>query len=414
VMALTRTELVWHRADIKADEVAEKVTALRRDLNPGEGSRGPDAELAYRPSFDRATAHDLYARLIAPVAATLEGKSHLFIAADGALASLPFGVLVTEAPAAGSDDSDPEVLRATPWFADAHALVQIPSLQSLAYLRQFNTGEGGVSGSTAPRAATVRTAANGFAGFGDPILSGAAVRRGGRSAGALPPVDASGLTGRGVTEAGAPLMNPDELRALARLPGTRTELEAVGKLLGAPAGAIRLDTAMTEAALRSADLSNVRILHLATHGLTASEAGQRGARTEPGLVFTPPTEASSQDDGYLAASEVLTLNLTAVDWVILSACNTAAPSGTPGEPGLSGLARAFFYAGAPSLLVSHWPVGDDVAAALTVNTLSRTQAGQSRATALQNAMRDIRNDPANPSFAHPSAWAPFTIAGEGR
>ncbi|WP_155646230.1 CHAT domain-containing protein, partial [Erythrobacter donghaensis] len=334
VMALTRTELVWHRADIKADEVAEKVSALRRDLNPGEGARGPDAGLAARPSFDRGTAHDLYARLIAPVAATLEGKSHLFIAADGALASLPFGVLVTEAPQAGSDDSDPEVLRATPWFADAHALVQIPSLQSLAYLRRFNTGEGGATGSsparstaasavsatatakaapasaTSSRAAAVRTAASGFAGFGDPVLSGAAVRRGGRSAGTLPPVDASGLTGRGVTEAGAPLMNPDELRALARLPGTRTELEAVGKLLGAPASAIRLDTAMTEAALRSADLSNVRILHLATHGLTASEAGQRGARSEPGLVFTPPAQATSQDDGYLAASEVLTLNLT--------------------------------------------------------------------------------------------------------
>jgi CHAT domain-containing protein len=303
--------------------------------------------------------------------------------------------------------------------------VQIPSLQSLAYLRCFNTGDnrrpdGCPTSDTPTRAGatpstrTTRTSASGFAGFGDPVLSGAAVRRGGRSAGVLPPVDASGLTGRGVTQAGAPLMNPDELRALARLPGTRTELEAVGKLLGAPAGAIRLDTAMTEKALRSADLRNVRILHLATHGLTASEAGQRGARTEPGLVFTPPAQASSQDDGYLAASEVLTLNLTAVDWVILSACNTAAPSGTPGEPGLSGLARAFFYAGAPSLLVSHWPVGDDVAAALTVNTLRRTQAGETRAAALQSAMRDIRNDPGNPAFAHPSAWAPFTIAGEGR
>jgi CHAT domain-containing protein len=317
------------------------------------------------------------------------------------------------------------VLRATPWFADAHALVQIPSLQSLAYLRCFNTGDNRrpdgcptsdtpTRASVTPSTRTTHTAASGFAGFGDPVLSGAAVKRGGRSAGVLPPVDASGLTGRGVTQAGAPLMNPDELRALARLPGTRTELEAVGKLLGAPAGAIRLDASMTEAALRSADLSNVSILHLATHGLTASEAGQRGARSEPGLVFTPPAQATSEDDGYLAASEVLTLNLTGVDWVILSACNTAAPSGTPGEPGLSGLARAFFYAGAPSLLVSHWPVGDDVAAALTVNTLRRTQAGETRATALQNAMRDIRNDPNNPTFAHPSAWAPFTIAGEGR
>ncbi|WP_081095211.1 CHAT domain-containing protein [Erythrobacter donghaensis] len=420
VMALTKTELVWHRADIKADEVANKVTALRRDLNPGEDARvpdlsrgsdplrGPDAELAYRPSFDRATAHDLHTQLIAPVAATLEGKSQLFIAADGALASLPFGVLVTEAPAAGSDESDPEVLRSTPWFADSHALVQIPSLQSLAYLRRFNTGESGASGSSAaPRATTLRTAASGFAGFGDPVLSGPS----GASRGA----EAVNFVGSGVTESGSALMNPDLLRTLDRLSGTRTELRTISSMLGASEDALRLDVRMTESDFRKPGrLNGVKILHLATHGLKAADAGRYGQSTEPGLVFTPPAQATSQDDGYLAASEIVGIDLAGVDWVILSACDTAAPSGKPGEAGLSGLARAFFYAGAPSLLVSHWPVRDDVAAVLTVNTLRRTQAGESRAAALQNAMRDIRNDQSNPTFAHPSAWAPFTIAGEGR
>ncbi len=49
------------------------------------------------------------------------------------------------------------------------------------------------------------------------------------------------------------------------------------------------------------------------------------------------------------------------DWVILSACNTAAPDGTPGAEALSGLAKAFFYAGSRALLVSHWPVSSSEA-----------------------------------------------------
>src|SRR5262249_54563799 len=50
------------------------------------------------------------------------------------------------------------------------------------------------------------------------------------------------------------------------------------------------------------------------------------------------------DDGYLSASEIAALKLDA-DWIILSACNTAAGN-TEGAEALSGLARAFFYAGA--------------------------------------------------------------------
>ncbi|WP_373489017.1 CHAT domain-containing protein [Blastomonas sp.] len=234
--------------------------------------------------------------------------------------------------------------------------------------------------------------------------------RGARSASLRPP-DATLLAGQGVTDAGAPLMDPVALRKLARLPGTARELVAVQTMLGASVNAIRLVGNMTEPALRETDLSAVSTLHLATHGLTASESG---ARAEPGLVFTPPAKATNKDDGYLAVSEVLELDLRSTEWVILSACNTAAPSGKAGEAGLSGLARAFFYAGAPSLLVSHWPVYDSVAAELTVNALRRTQIGESRAKALQNAMRDIRNTNDKLEFAHPGAWAAFTLAGEGR
>ena len=100
------------------------------------------------------------------------------------------------------------------------------------------------------------------------------------------------------------------------------------------------------------DLSDYRILAFATHGLVS---GEMKGLAEPALVFTPPESGTEADDGLLTASEIATLELDA-DWVILSACNTAAADGTPGAEGLSGMAKAFFYAGARALLVSHWSV----------------------------------------------------------
>jgi CHAT domain-containing protein len=185
--------------------------------------------------------------------------------------------------------------------------------------------------------------------------------------------------------------------------------------LRAPASSVHLRQQATEAAIRSADLSKVRIIAFATHGLMAGE--MRGA-AEPGLVFTPPAVASENDDGFLTASEVSGMKLDA-DWVILSACNTAAGDGSDGAPGLSGLARAFFYAGARNLLVSHWPVRDDVASRITVDVIRRQQSDPTigRAEALQQAMRAIRDDrshdSANDTWAHPNAWAPFSLIGDG-
>ena len=106
----------------------------------------------------------------------------------------------------------------------------------------------------------------------------------------------------------------------------------------------------------SLDLSTTKVVGFATHGLIAGDLPKLG---EPALALTPPKEPTPEDDGLLRASEVTQLKLNA-DFVVLSACNTAAADGTPGAEGLSGLAKAFFYAGARSLLVSHWPVDFDL------------------------------------------------------
>src|SRR5262249_11313407 len=128
--------------------------------------------------------------------------------------------------------------------------------------------------------------------------------------------------------------------------------------------------------------------------------------------MTPPDKASDIDDGYLSASEVAALKLDA-DWVILSACNTAA-GGAQGAEALSGLARAFFYAGARSLLVSHWEVASESTVKLITKAIaalkSDTKIG--RAEGLRRAMLSMIKDGKNYE-AHPSFWAPFVVVGEG-
>jgi CHAT domain-containing protein len=114
----------------------------------------------------------------------------------------------------------------------------------------------------------------------------------------------------------------------------------------------------------------------------------------------------------LTASEIATLKLDA-DWVILSACNTAGAKGE-GAEALSGIARAFFYAGARALLVSHWEVGSDAAVKLTTRAFAELKAHPEtgRAEAMRISMRELI-EKGTPVEAHPSMWAPVVVVGEG-
>ena len=98
------------------------------------------------------------------------------------------------------------------------------------------------------------------------------------------------------------------------------------------------------------------------------------------------------------------------DWVILSACNTAAPDGTPGAGGFTGLTKAFFYAGARALLVSHWSVESKSAMAITTRMFEETEKGATKSEALRRAMMALADVP---ETAHPAFWAPFVVVGEG-
>lgn len=405
ILAVSKTGFVWQRAQIEQNGVSDKVQRLLFDLGAEVqvSNAVADKWLSEGGSgypFDRKTAHALYMTLIEPAAPVIAGKKHLFVAMSGALTSLPLGVLVTEAPQGADGDAD--ALRATKWLADAHAITVIPSVRALFDLRSGTSASG--------------KWATPLAGFGDPTLAGpdqCGATRGARGKG---PGPRRIFTGE--RRGGKAMANVAELRKMKRLPCTATELEAMRQATGAPVAAIRTQGQATETALRTADLSQTRILALATHGLVA---GEIGGIVEPGLVMTPPASPSDADDGYVSASEIAALRIAA-DWVILSACNTAAGNGRDGAPGLSGLARAFFFAGARNLLVSHWQVRDDVAPKLTVATVSPEAGVRSRAEALQMAARAVRMDKTHDgpdaegqfdTWAHPNAWAAFSLIGDG-
>ncbi|MCC7047719.1 MAG: CHAT domain-containing protein [Alphaproteobacteria bacterium] len=362
-----KDRVFWRRLAHDRKSLDEAVKGLRAWLDPTL-----NRALAPMPL---AAAHKLYNDILPGAEEALKGINRLLVVPDGPLQSLPFGVLVTSLPQA--EASDAAQYAAAPWLVRKYAITVLPSVASLKALRV-------VAGQDASREP--------FVGYGDPELGGHGT--GGRGAPA-PRMD------QGIADVAA-------VQGLEPLPESATELREMAKGFHATAGSVFLGRAATEKAVKSANLSRYRVVAFATHGLMAGEFGDN---SEPALVLTPPVVGTPEDDGLLMASEVAQLKLDA-DWVILSACNTAAPDGTPGAEGMSGLAKAFFYAGARSLLVSHWAVASDAAVRLTTGTVAAMdrEPGIGRAEALRRSMLALLDDKA---MAHPMFWAPFVLVGEG-
>lgn len=406
VFAVNHEGYKWVAATHTSPGLELQIQRLLWDLGAGVAV-DPQTEIHWanedgdRFPYHRGIAWQLYRELIEPVSTILQNRKHIFFVQGGELSSLPMSVLVTRAPA--GDDADPEALRNTAWLVDDYAISILPSVQSLALIRD-----------AAPGADSTKRQR--FIGFGDPLLQGRSLARG-KERMRSPPAQAVFRTPtHGSFRSQDAEVDITRLRSMNRLPGTARELNDISKIFGPRASELFLADAATEAKVKQTAFNDASVIAFATHGILAGEI--RGA-TEPGLVMTPPAEPSIADDGYLSSSEISALRMKA-DWVILSACNTAGSDGLEGAPGLSGLARSFLYAGASSLLVSHWPVRDDVAARLTVDAIRRqreTPSG-SAADAVRASMLTIRNDrsrDANPdTFAHPNAWAPFSLVGDLR
>ena len=189
------------------------------------------------------------------------------------------------------------------------------------------------------------------------------------------------------------------------------ELTAVAKAVGAGPENLLLGAQASEPMLRSQPLDEVRILYFATHGLLP---GELSCQSEPALALSPPAApvANRWEDGLLDASEIAGLRLKA-DLVVLSACNTGQSGDKFGGESLSGLAESFFYAGARTLLASHWQVPSAPTVRLMVGLFQRLGpdlAGGIAPSLRQSQLALIEQE----GTAHPFFWAAFTVIGDGQ
>ncbi len=399
IFALSSDRLAWKDIAVGEKDLGAKIAAFRRGLDVDDLQFSIDAGRA--DLFDLGFAHDLFGLLLGQVDWLIKDKRHLLVVPSGPLTGLPFHLLVTEKPAvAVTEVKDLGVYRDAAWLLKRHAVSVLPSVASVQALRVL----AGKIEATKP-----------LIGFGDPIFRPDAPP----DAGARRAADKPAKSGKRVATktrgyadywraAGADQTALGQ--SLPQLPDSADELKAVGRKVGAATSDILLGRAATEAAVKSARLADYRVVYFATHGLVA---GDIKGLAEPSLALTLPQRPNSQDDGLLTASEVAQLRLNA-DWVVLSACNTAAGD-APGAEALSGLARAFFYAGARALLVSHWAVDSSAATRLTTSTfdIMRSDPTIGRAEAVRRAMLAYLNDRSDPQNAYPAYWGPFSVIGEG-
>ncbi|MFK7746128.1 MAG: CHAT domain-containing protein [Roseobacter sp.] len=366
VFAVTPERVIWHRSDIGSDQISETVNELRRALDPRGSLRGSMSLDAFdgpaestEGAFDLDLAHMLYTAILAPVADQLPKDHTLLVVPDGPLQFLPLAALVAKAP----DETVTGLDRfgRAHWAIRDHAFTTLPVTASLRAMRQTPPRQGNGT----------------FVGIGDPVFS----------------------QNRGWV-------------SLDPLPETRDELATLNQIIASGTGTLILGDAAKETAVTNAELRDASVITFATHGLMT---GEIEGLAEPALALTPAiagqTGISGLDDGFLTASEISTLDLDA-DWVILSACSTASGSDGEGSQGLSGLARAFFYAGARQLVVSHWAVQSDATVALTTGMFEAiADDAPTGAHAIRASMLRMIDTPMNPSWSHPAIWAPFVTVG---
>ena len=370
---LVRRDGIWiGRINEGSESLAEAVATLRRAV---------DAQAGALPDFDLGLAHRLHDKLFGGIRDKLRDLKHLVVVPSGPLASLPFSVLIETTPAAGRYSG-------ADWLARRLSISHAPSLRAF-YLQR----------SSASAVQPART----LLAFANPSLTGqgnASARSSGSSLSAL----ASSCRQEGPASG-------DLLRALAPLPDTADELKIVQRVLaGGGETRLYLGDEATESRLRDEKLEDYRVLYFATHGLLP---GELKCQAEPGLVLTPPANATERrNDGLLETSEIASLRLNA-DLVVLSACNTAGSGSRFGGDALSGLAESFFHAGARRLVVSHWQVPSRATAALMSSMFESLGPtfSEGPAHALRTAQLALISKEAT---AHPFYWAAFVVVGDGQ
>ncbi|MEL6533820.1 MAG: CHAT domain-containing tetratricopeptide repeat protein [Bacteroidota bacterium] len=216
----------------------------------------------------------------------------------------------------------------------------------------------------------------------------------------------------------------DQNQLLAMLPGTKTEVEVISNLYGQKNQeyTIYLEDQAVEEQLKQMEAPST--LHIATHGFFLEDTPEAEGGNDQGYVANPLLRSGlilagantfiaaganesplTQEDGILTAFEVMNLNLSATDLVVLSACETGLGTIKNGE-GVYGLQRAFRVAGADAIIMSLWSVNDQATQELMSQFYANWLDSGDKQEAFRMAQKQLREKFPNPYF-----WGAFVMVG---
>lgn len=417
VFAVTRDRLKMAVTPARRDDLATRIHRVRASI---EKAASGDSVLFLR-EVDPATLNGLYRDLLRPVEDVLAGRRKVIVVADGPLLTLPLEMLIRRYGAAEEKSfraarQASNGSRERPFLHEYAALDYLGKHHRFAYLPSLST-------LTSQRLYPKQSVeiVNELVAFADPEFSPVAGKT-------LPPGTAAILEALAISlpggRAGQPVLPPlketaDEAREIAAILGGRHEL-----FLGERA---------QEASAKKGALKGARYVLFATHGFLGGEflpgaeaSTERGAsgyrvlpkpRAQPTLALTLVGDLHGED-GLLTMKEVIEDVELDAELVALSACNTVGETAQANNgEGFAGLTRAFMYAGAKALLVSHWSVDSLSTHALMTSAFRRLKTGGNALQGLNEAQRSLigetyANGPYHFSRGHPFFWAPFVYVGD--
>lgn len=396
-------------------DLANRVHRIRRAIDKVAAGES----VLFLRDIDPDSLGLMHRDLIAPVEAELAGAQKVFVVADGPLHTLPFELMVRPMSEAQRTDFEREQrasngsaehpylaeYKRLPYLGDQYKFAYLPSLAALASQRLY------------PKART--KSGTDLVAFADPLFEPDAAKL-------MPARTQKSLAllnvGFSRSNSGVPL--------IPRLMETALEAKEIAAVLGGD-NRLFIGERAQESVVKKGELRDARFVLFATHGflggefvpsdLPVAEGEQARAaprnQAQPALALTLVGDLLGED-GLLTMKEIIEdLELDA-ELVALSACNTAGDSAEANNgEGFAGLTRAFMYAGARSLLVSHWSVDSLSTQALMTTTFRNIKNGMAPIGAMSAAQRGLRTDGYTNgqyhfSRAHPFFWAPFVYVGD--
>ena len=418
IFGVTKERLKMVVAPVKREDIADRIYRVRRSI---EKVAGGESVLFLR-EVDPSVLNGLYRDPVAPMADVMAGQKKIIVVADGPLQTIPLELLVRNyGPAeekafravrqAGNGSTDrPFLAEYAPldYLGRSFRFAYLPSLSTLTSQRLYPKLQG--------------VSKNELVAFADPIFN------------ALPGKPLSVQTMATLeTMGGSVPRGRDGQPNIPALKETADEAREIAKILGGVSDLYIGENAQ-ESMAKGGDLKTARFVLFATHGFLGGEylppqetPADPGAnvvlrhaqrsKAQPALALTLAGSLNGED-GMLTMKEVIEDVELNADLVALSACNTAGETAQANNgEGFAGLTRAFMYAGARSLLVSHWSVDSLSTQALMTGTFRNIKAGKSPLDSMSDAQRVLQGASYTSgeyhfSRGHPFFWAPFVYVGD--